>query len=100
MQNSILDRATADAFTQSLANVTHEKAFTVWDGQAYHPATQDDLDIYWYDMGALGAAIVGERGPAVIVDCTGTEPEDDDAPGEDCPEHGPYADDECPKCKA
>jgi hypothetical protein len=22
----------------------------------------------------------------------------DDAPGEDCPDHGPYADDECPKC--
>ena len=21
-----------------------------------------------------------------------------DAPGEDCPEHGPYADNECPKC--
>ena len=21
-----------------------------------------------------------------------------DAPGEDCPSHGPYADDECPKC--
>lgn len=19
-------------------------------------------------------------------------------PGDDCPEHGPYADDECPKC--
>jgi hypothetical protein len=22
----------------------------------------------------------------------------DDAPGDDCPDHGPYADDECPKC--
>jgi hypothetical protein len=22
----------------------------------------------------------------------------DDAPGGDCPEHGPYADEECPKC--
>lgn len=22
----------------------------------------------------------------------------DDAPGGDCPEHGPYADDDCPKC--
>lgn len=22
----------------------------------------------------------------------------DDAPGEDCPEHGPYGDDDCPKC--
>lgn len=22
----------------------------------------------------------------------------DDAPGDDCPEHGPYADDDCPKC--
>jgi hypothetical protein len=21
-----------------------------------------------------------------------------DAPGSDCPEHGPYADEECPKC--
>lgn len=21
-----------------------------------------------------------------------------DAPGEDCPDHGPYADDDCPKC--
>jgi hypothetical protein len=21
-----------------------------------------------------------------------------DAPGEDCPSHGPYADDKCPKC--
>ena len=21
-----------------------------------------------------------------------------DAPGHDCPDHGPYADDECPKC--
>jgi hypothetical protein len=21
-----------------------------------------------------------------------------DAPGDDCPEHGPYADDDCPKC--
>jgi hypothetical protein len=21
-----------------------------------------------------------------------------DAPGEDCPDHGPYADEECPKC--
>jgi hypothetical protein len=26
------------------------------------------------------------------------EPPPDDAPGDDCPEHGPYADDECPKC--
>jgi hypothetical protein len=23
---------------------------------------------------------------------------DDEAPGDDCPDHGPYADDECPKC--
>lgn len=22
-----------------------------------------------------------------------------DAPGDDCPDHGPYADDECPKCE-
>jgi hypothetical protein len=22
----------------------------------------------------------------------------DDAPGDDCPDHGPYADDDCPKC--
>jgi hypothetical protein len=22
----------------------------------------------------------------------------DDEPGDDCPEHGPYGDDECPKC--
>jgi hypothetical protein len=22
----------------------------------------------------------------------------DDAPGDDCPDHGPYGDDECPKC--
>ncbi len=22
----------------------------------------------------------------------------EDEPGEDCPDHGPYADDECPKC--
>lgn len=21
-----------------------------------------------------------------------------DAPGDDCPDHGPYGDDECPKC--
>lgn len=21
-----------------------------------------------------------------------------DAPGDDCPDHGPYSDDECPKC--
>jgi len=21
-----------------------------------------------------------------------------DAPGDDCPDHGPYADDDCPKC--
>jgi len=21
-----------------------------------------------------------------------------DAPGEDCPDHGPYGDDDCPKC--
>jgi hypothetical protein len=21
-----------------------------------------------------------------------------DAPGDDCPDHGPYDDDECPKC--
>lgn len=21
-----------------------------------------------------------------------------DAPGQDCPDHGPYADDDCPKC--
>jgi hypothetical protein len=21
-----------------------------------------------------------------------------DAPGNDCPDHGPYADEECPKC--
>lgn len=21
-----------------------------------------------------------------------------DAPGDDCPDHGPFADDECPKC--
>jgi hypothetical protein len=26
-----------------------------------------------------------------------TDPVDDE-PGDDCPEHGPYADDECPKC--
>ncbi len=23
----------------------------------------------------------------------------DDAPGGDCPDHGPYADEECPKCQ-
>jgi hypothetical protein len=22
----------------------------------------------------------------------------DDGPGDDCPDHGPYGDDECPKC--
>jgi hypothetical protein len=22
----------------------------------------------------------------------------DDEPGDDCPDHGPYADDDCPKC--
>jgi len=22
----------------------------------------------------------------------------DDAPGDDCPDHGPYGDDDCPKC--
>lgn len=22
-----------------------------------------------------------------------------DAPGDDCPDHGPYADDDCPKCQ-
>ena len=22
----------------------------------------------------------------------------DDAPGDDCPDHGPFEDDECPKC--
>ncbi len=22
----------------------------------------------------------------------------DDAPGDDCPDHGPYTDDDCPKC--
>lgn len=22
-----------------------------------------------------------------------------DAPGDDCPDHGPYADDDCPKCE-
>lgn len=22
----------------------------------------------------------------------------DDAPGSDCPDHGPFADDDCPKC--
>jgi hypothetical protein len=21
-----------------------------------------------------------------------------DAPGDDCPDHGPYSDDDCPKC--
>lgn len=26
------------------------------------------------------------------------EPNDLDEPGHDCPEHGPYADDDCPKC--
>jgi len=28
---------------------------------------------------------------------TGENPPSD-APGDDCPEHGPYADDDCPKC--
>lgn len=28
-------------------------------------------------------------------EATATE---DDEPGEDCPDHGPYADDDCPKC--
>ena len=23
---------------------------------------------------------------------------EDDEPGSDCPEHGPHADDDCPKC--
>jgi hypothetical protein len=27
-----------------------------------------------------------------------TEAPPNDAPGDDCPEHGPYADGECPKC--
>jgi hypothetical protein len=27
---------------------------------------------------------------------TNTPP--DDGPGDDCPDHGPHADDECPKC--
>lgn len=29
---------------------------------------------------------------------THAEPPPDDAPGEDCPDHGPYGDDDCPKC--
>ena len=28
---------------------------------------------------------------------TAATPEDDE-PGSDCPEHGPHADDDCPKC--
>jgi hypothetical protein len=29
------------------------------------------------------------------------DPEDDEEPGKDCPDHGPYAEDEtCPKCEA
>lgn len=27
-----------------------------------------------------------------------TDPAPDDAPGDDCPEHGPYSDEECDKC--
>jgi hypothetical protein len=26
------------------------------------------------------------------------EADPDDAPGDDCPDHGPYDDEECPKC--
>ena len=27
-----------------------------------------------------------------------TSTDADEEPGDDCPDHGPYADDECPKC--
>jgi hypothetical protein len=27
-----------------------------------------------------------------------TDDAPNDAPGDDCPDHGPYGDDECPKC--
>lgn len=80
----ILDRATGFALTQSLANVTQERAFTIWDGAAYHPATQDDLDIYWYDLDALGAAVIEEFRPAAIGDGMNGRPDyaDPDDPGE------------------
>jgi len=32
------------------------------------------------------------------MDTEDTEFVPNDAPGDDCPEHGPYADDDCPKC--
>lgn len=28
-----------------------------------------------------------------------SDPPPDDAPGKDCDDHGPYPDDECPKCE-
>lgn len=43
----------------------------------------------------IGWRMLMERGPDAIVDCT--DPIDDE-PGDDCPEHGPYDDDDCPKC--
>jgi hypothetical protein len=35
---------------------------------------------------------------AILLWLTPIESDPDDADGEDCGEHGPYADDECPKC--
>lgn len=33
-----------------------------------------------------------------MTDMDGADDAPTDGPGNDCPDHGPYADDECPKC--
>jgi hypothetical protein len=40
----------------------------------------------------LSAEAVTQRRTAMAYDPP------DDEPGDDCPDHGPYADDDCPKC--
>jgi hypothetical protein len=42
----------------------------------------------------ISAGIVIER--CFTMDCDDLPPAD--GPGNDCPDHGPYADEECPKC--
>lgn len=76
----------AQRLAQSLANITRVPTHVVSDHGRYLVQDEADIDCY-----GGRAAIVATFAPAPP----------DDAPGDDCPDHGPYEEgDDCPKCSA
>lgn len=55
-------------------------------------------NVNWGESGSPGCGLVALLF-IIFVALLAFDPDvPDDAPGDDCPEHGPYADPECPKC--